>query len=133
METLATHVVVYKVLWETFVKQKIIFRHHQYLRIPLIHQLKYGVVYLFAIIMENAIQRTIQRNIYANVIKDGLVQNANALTIAITLHVPTMERAFLDNKISFAFVKRVILVKYATQLTFVKTSHAHFLEYAQKL
>lgn len=83
--------------------------------------------------MENAIQRAIQRDICANVIMDGLVQNANALTIAITLHVPTMDRAFLDKKISFAFVKRVILVNYAMQLNIVKTSHVYFLEYAQKL
>lgn len=59
--------------------------------------------------MENVIQKAIQRVICVNVREDGKFQNVNTMITAITLPVPTMERAFRENTIIFACAKRTIL------------------------
>lgn len=60
------------------------------------------------------------------------MKNANDMITAITLHVLTMGLVFPEKKISFAYVERVILEKYAMSPNIVKITIAHSLVFAQK-
>lgn len=80
--------------------------------------------------MGNVILKAIQRVICVNVRKVGLDQNANALTTAIILPVPTLVRVSLEKRTSFACVKKIILEKYVISLIIAKISIAHSLVYA---